>query len=85
MNNLKFALRVEPDNTAIQARLGEAEARRQAGQATVPATLAVERRTNPFLRCETPAVIQAAEQYAGSTLANAEAVFAVLRCWKDTF
>lgn len=85
VNNLKFALRIEPDNTAIRARLGEAEARRQAGQATVPATLAVERRTNPFLRCETPAVIRAAEQYAGSTLANAEAVFAVLRCWKDTF
>lgn len=85
VNNLKFARRVEPRNSAIRRRLAEAEARRRAGQATVPATLAVERHTNPFLRCENPAVIQAAEQYAGSALANAEAVFAVLRCWKDTF
>jgi hydroxyacylglutathione hydrolase len=48
--NARFAVTVEPDNRALAARLGEVEAARAAGEATVPTTIALERATNPFMR-----------------------------------
>ncbi|MFC0410283.1 hydroxyacylglutathione hydrolase [Roseomonas elaeocarpi] len=50
LSNARFALTVEPDNQALQARVREAEAQRAAGQPTVPTTLEGEIATNPFLR-----------------------------------
>lgn len=85
MNNLKFAARVEPENGMIQERLNAARATRAREQATVPATLAIEKQTNPFLRCEKTPVISAAERYVGKTLDNPTAVFNVLRQWKNHF
>ncbi len=49
-SNAKFALAVDPDNAALSARAAAVNALREAGQATVPATLASERECNPFLR-----------------------------------
>jgi hydroxyacylglutathione hydrolase len=83
--NLKFAATVEPDNTAIQERLRLAEACRNQNQPTVPTSLAEEKRTNPFLRCEEPTVIDAASNYAGNVLGNPVDVFAAIRLWKDNF
>ena len=48
--NARFAAAVEPDNVAIIERLAAIEAMREAGEATVPTTIAAERATNPFLR-----------------------------------
>jgi hydroxyacylglutathione hydrolase len=50
LSNARFAVTVEPDNEALAERLGEVEAARAAGEATVPTTIALERATNPFLR-----------------------------------
>jgi hydroxyacylglutathione hydrolase len=50
LSNARFAVTVEPDNRALAARLGEVEAARAAGEATVPTTIALERATNPFMR-----------------------------------
>ncbi|MCG8380358.1 MAG: hydroxyacylglutathione hydrolase [Proteobacteria bacterium] len=83
--NLQFAQTVEPDNPAIQERLNKARQTRKNNQSTVPATLAIEKQTNPFLRCEEPDVIQAAERYAGSKLGNSTEVFGAIREWKDNF
>ncbi len=85
VNNLEFAARVEPENNLIQERLKNAVATRARGEATVPATLAVEKQTNPFLRCEAPTVISAVECHVGKTLDNPVAVFGALRRWKDHF
>lgn len=49
-SNARFAVTVEPDNTALRARAAEARAQRSAGRPTVPTTMAEERATNPFLR-----------------------------------
>ena len=83
LDNLRFAQIVEPDNPNIRARVGREQARRQRGEATVPAPLTVERDTNPFLRTHVPEVIQAAERHAGRSLSGEAEVFAVLRSWKD--
>lgn len=40
----------EPDNDAIAARLADVTAMREAGEPTIPTTIALERATNPFLR-----------------------------------
>lgn len=55
LSNGKFAIRAEPDNAAIAARLAQVEAMRARGEATVPTTIALERATNPFMRARTVA------------------------------
>jgi hydroxyacylglutathione hydrolase len=50
LGNARFAVTVEPDNDALRNRLGEVEAARSRGEATVPTTIALERATNPFMR-----------------------------------
>jgi hydroxyacylglutathione hydrolase len=49
-SNAKFALSVDAENPALQARAKEVAERRAAGHPTIPVTLGVERATNPFLR-----------------------------------
>jgi hydroxyacylglutathione hydrolase len=48
--NARFAVHAEPGNAAIAARLRDVQAMREAGQITVPTTVAAERATNPFVR-----------------------------------
>ena len=81
--NLGFAQWVEPENRRLQARVRECRRRREAGQPTVPSSLAEELETNPFLRVADPRVRRAAEARAGRTLADGAEVFAAVRTWKD--
>ncbi len=48
--NAHFAVHAEPDNGAIRSRLAEVQKLREAGQITLPTTVAQERETNPFVR-----------------------------------
>jgi hydroxyacylglutathione hydrolase len=48
--NGRFALSVEPDNSALRQRMEEVDAARRAGEATVPTTIGLEKATNPFVR-----------------------------------
>jgi hydroxyacylglutathione hydrolase len=54
--NARFALTIEPENTALQARAKEIEALRAAGKPTLPTRLDIELATNPFLRVASPAI-----------------------------
>jgi len=85
LSNLRFALAVEPDNSALRARQQACIARRERDEPTVPSTIGEERATNPFLRCDMPAVRRLAQERAGAPLATTAEVFAVLRQWKNTF
>jgi hydroxyacylglutathione hydrolase len=82
--NLAFAARVEPENVELQQRIGETARLRAQGLPTVPSTLALEKATNPFLRCGEISVKRAAEQQTGKVLDTPEEVFAVLREWKNS-
>jgi hydroxyacylglutathione hydrolase len=55
LSNGRFAAAAEPANAAVRARLAEVEAAREAGQATVPTTIALELATNPFIRASSAA------------------------------
>ncbi len=82
--NLPFARAVEPDNPAITARINEVAALRAAGLPSVPLTLAEEKASNPFLRCQEPAVIAAG--LANFAVDRSKtAIFAALRAWRNDF
>jgi hydroxyacylglutathione hydrolase len=83
--NLRFALTVEPNNGAALEYQESVSRIRAAGEPSLPSTLSLEIRVNPFLRCDNPAVRAAAEAHAGKTLAESSDVFGVLRAWKDQF
>jgi hydroxyacylglutathione hydrolase len=83
--NLRFARAVEPDNAALRQRLAESEAARARGEPTVPSTVALERATNPFLRCDEPAVRAAADRRRTGAGANPVDTFAAIRAWKDEY
>ncbi len=85
LSNLRFALAVEPDNAALHDRQRACSSLRARGLPTVPSTIGEELATNPFLRCDVPAVRRAAEARAGSALPTTAAVFSTLRAWKDRF
>ena len=50
--NAEFALTIEPHNVALQERIKEVKALRDAEQITLPSTIELELETNPFLRTE---------------------------------
>ena len=54
--NARFALLVEPENQTLIARIKEIEARRAAGETTLPTTIGIEKATNPFLRPHSNAI-----------------------------
>ena len=83
--NIRFAEAVEPGNRALAARRAREGAKRERGEPTLPSTVAEERATNPFLRCDQPEIIASAERRAGRRLAGRVEVFATLRDWKNTF
>ena len=84
LDNLKFALVAEPDNPDTRERQAASLEMRRQGQPTVPSTLALEKRTNPFLRTDVAALVTAAERFSGHTLTSGAEIFGAVRHWKDT-
>ncbi|PCJ32592.1 MAG: hydroxyacylglutathione hydrolase [Gammaproteobacteria bacterium] len=83
--NLRFAETVEPNNSHIQQRIIDTKSLRQQAKPTIPFSLALELKTNPFLRCGEVEVVKAAEQQLGERVNSKAATFRTLRAWKDRF
>lgn len=83
--NLRFALTVEPGNADALAYRDQVVALRAKQAPTLPSTIGLERRINPFLRADEPTVRAAVEEHAQQGLDTALDVFAALRRWKDHF
>ena len=84
LSNLRFAAAVEPFSAAVASHTEACQRQREAGQPTLPSTLAMEREINPFLRCTEPAVVAAARAQ-GARSEEAVEVFAALREWKNRY
>ncbi|WP_040268053.1 hydroxyacylglutathione hydrolase [Pseudomonas rhodesiae] len=84
-SNLKFAAAVEPDNTDIAERVEHVRQLRSRDEMTLPSNLALEKRTNPFLRTAETSVKQKADERSGRDNRSGAEVFASLRAWKDKF
>lgn len=85
LSNLVFAQAVEPDNIDIKQYIEVVKSLIATKKISLPSTLEQEKKINPFLRCQHPTVIKAAEQYANKKLSTAVEVFANLRAWKNHF
>ena len=80
-SNAKFALSIEPGNSALTSRAQAVEDARAKGEPTIPSTLSDELATNPFLRSDSPEVQEA----VGLSGADPVEVFAEVRRRKDRF
>jgi hydroxyacylglutathione hydrolase len=86
MANCAFALSVDAGNVDLQQRAEQARALRARGEPTVPVALSLEHATNPFLRVDTPALIETCTKALGAAAAQDRvARFAWLRREKDGF
>ncbi|MGD1854177.1 MAG: hydroxyacylglutathione hydrolase [Leptolyngbyaceae cyanobacterium] len=79
LSNLKFAVTVDGQNPELQTRYTQVKAARQRQAATVPSLLGLEKKTNPFLRWDQPALQAAAK------LQEPARVFGRIRGMKDMF
>ncbi len=80
-SNGRFALTLEPGNADLRTRMEAVDAARAAGQPTVPSTIAVEKKTNPFLRPDSAEI----RRSLGMETADTVAVFGEIRKRKDNF
>jgi hydroxyacylglutathione hydrolase len=80
-SNGRFALTLEPSNTALVARMRDVDAARASGAPTIPSTMGLEKRTNPFLRPDSPEL----RRTLGMENASDVDVFAETRRRKDSF
>ncbi|WP_369409733.1 hydroxyacylglutathione hydrolase [Zhongshania aquimaris] len=85
LNNLRFALAVEPDNSELRERMANTADLREKNLPTVPSILALELLTNPFMRTDNLAVQQQVAAHAELKYWNQNDIFAELRAWKDDF
>jgi len=79
--NAAFAITVDPENKALQDQIEHVKRLRNAGEPTVPTTLAMELQTNPFLRADNLGIRTHLDMKEAS---DAE-VFAEIRQRKDRF
>ena len=94
-SNLRFALTLEPGNTALVARVAEVRKLRARAAAdwhdatetemTVPSTLADERATNPFMRTSSSELLANVRKLLPDTSADPVSVLGAVRALKDKF
>jgi hydroxyacylglutathione hydrolase len=83
-SNLRFAAHMEPENAAVTAKAARVAEQRARGEATVPSTLAEERATNPFMRVDSPAIIERVSSSLSGDRSPA-AILGAVRAAKDRF
>ena len=79
--NGKFAITIEPNNSALQNRINSLIKKRSNNICSVPSTLREELETNPFLRAQSPEI----RYILGMTTNSDVEVFAEIRRRKDNF
>ncbi len=83
--NIRFARKVEPGNGDLVEREEEAMALMKNKLPTLPSTIELEKRTNPFLRCGVSEVFESAARHSASRPKNELEAFIILRAWKNAF
>lgn len=83
--NLVFALTVEPNNQDLVDYNNKVSKLRAKGHATIPSTIELEKKINPFLRCHTRDIQASAQQFETDSHATPLDTFTTIRRWKDQF
>jgi hydroxyacylglutathione hydrolase len=85
ISNIAFAKTVDCSNPDLLRREQDDLNKRVQGLPTLPSTLKLEKMTNPFMRCDQPALIAAATRLTHRTPASESEVFTAIRAAKDQF
>jgi len=85
LGNIQFAKAVDPENASLINFEIDAQELRNLNIPTVPTTLTLEKKINPFIRCEQRKIIDSAQNFSGRLLSDPVKVFTVLREWKNNF
>jgi hydroxyacylglutathione hydrolase len=83
--NLRFALTLEPGNAALKAKHEWAVKARADGKWTVPSSIADEKKTNPFLRTDSPELRASIKKIDPAIASDPIAIFAKARALKDHY
>jgi hydroxyacylglutathione hydrolase len=83
--NLNFALEVDKDNQALIEYNTQVAKLRSLSKSTIPSSIGLEKKINPFLRCHTNSIQLSAKTYDNKTEKNPVSAFASIRRWKDQF
>jgi hydroxyacylglutathione hydrolase len=83
-SNLRFAAHLEPGNAAVAAKVARVAELRAQGAPTVPSTLAEEKATNPFMRCDSPEILKSMSGALSGGRSPA-AILGAVRAAKDKF
>lgn len=85
LNNLEFALTLEPNNQDLIKRYQEVSDLREKGLYSIPTSIDQELKTNPFLRTHETELIQSARRFDPTLAPNSDSVFSLIRSMKDSF
>ena len=83
--NLTFALAVEPKNAELVHYYNQVLERREKNISTIPTSILLEKKINPFLRCEQQEIIDSAANFSGIKAVNTLETFTTIRQWKNEF
>lgn len=82
LKNLRFAANIEPENKTIRSYFEHLQER--SGQCSLPSTIALEKKINPFMRTHIAAIQKFSSEH-GITSHDSLAIFKLLREKKDHF
>ena len=85
LSNLTFALEVEPDNVELKKYFEEVSQLRDSNLISLPSSISLENKINPFLRTSIDQVKENAENYVKKQNLQPVEVLAAIRDWKDNF
>jgi hydroxyacylglutathione hydrolase len=85
LSNLKFACFLEPHNGDLLEWTQQAQQLRALHQPTVPTSIGLEKKVNPFMRCDLASLMKSAQQYSDPTISTPIEVLAAIRKMKDSF
>jgi len=85
LSNLTFALKVEPNNDDLKKYFEEVNSLRNSNMMSLPSSIRLENKINPFLRTSVDQIKENAENYANKQNLQPVEVLAAIRDWKDNF
>ena len=85
LSNLKFALEVEPNNNDLLNYYKKVTKLRKSEKISLPSTIDLEKKINPFLRTSIDQIVINAQNYTHKNDLNSLEVLTAIREWKDNY